>query len=309
MFEFFPYEAVDVNYQTDDLLVGTVKDENLVGGLTNRTAIALATSNLQSLYKFLKEHCPEPMHEKASSERGSRGDFYNFESYEEAMDVFSNRPYEVRKFTAKEEMVKVEDNSGKDVSYDVWGDFVDIDNYLMGVPETMGRFTMGNPLGLFAQITMGVNVPHYVSQEVINYRAERVIRLVDWLESQRIRTKITALSLTQCEMTEFVLKQFEEQLDLNNLAVVAHSDFLRRMLFRVKEYSKTWSYGYGTSHDVSKYRQYRKKSESGILVDIGWFETKEKIDEEFDNVEKELFELLETQGRFYEKVVTGGKSW
>jgi hypothetical protein len=92
---------------------------------------------------------------------------------------------------------------------------------------------------------------------------------------------------------EVVVKDFADPMYLPNVAVVAHGDFLRRIIFRVNEYSKTWSSGYGTAINLSSDSHSKIKPTYGeITVVIDQGTDVDKVDAGFDKAEKKIAELI-----------------
>jgi hypothetical protein len=301
MFERLSSDSFKKTHSSEGVVVGEVLKDS--GYSFAEGEIVVFADSPSSLFSYMKEHMPHPKREEASSRVLSGSNEFNaFRTYEEMFDTFQNHPEKIRKFTEKQEMVKVSDNAGIDVSFDVYGDFLDISRVLEGVPETYGQFTMGNPLGLFSTITVNGTASAYVGQEVINHRGQRILRLVDWLETQGIRTSIRLMNSSICSHVEVIVKDFDANFDLNTLAVSSHSEFLRRVIFRIDEHSKTWRSGYGRATRFSEIPSV-EQLERGISLEIDWFESVHSVDSHFDRLEKDLEKFIEDQDtKFYQRV-------
>lgn len=258
-------------------------------------AIAICAESVSSLLHYVKKHMSEPLRGRDSSTKASQGDsFYFFQNYDDAMDVFMNRPHEIRIFDENLTSLQNADNNGNDIFFDVTGDFVDVGRYLEGVPETHGNMYMGNPRAFFATIMINVAATCNFDQRALQARSKRILRLVDWLEGQQIRTKILAFDSNQCLYFECVIKRYQDSFSLDDLAIVSSPDFLRRVIFRISEHSDTWQSGYGTSTILQDGRL--TKAPEGELSQIMVLsETNvsiEKTEKRFDEAEKIIEQKL-----------------
>jgi hypothetical protein len=94
-----------------------------------------------------------------------------------------------------------------------------------------------------------------------------------------------------------VVKRFDEVLNLNDVAIVGHSDFLRRVVFRFEEYSETWRPGYGNSRTFGDgYNpadwEPDYNEEYSIFVDATSKNDKAIVAKEFDQLETLLTTAL-----------------
>lgn len=238
--------------------------------------------------EYLQDDMAVPMHDKSSTsfEKG----FNFFETYEEAMECYLNNPSAVRHFTEKDEQLEGGDAAGKHVEYGVTGDFLDIGRFVEGDPESFGQMTEGNPRNKRVQICINLGWWCGVKEDVINVRCSRIARLIDWLESQQIRCRVVGVSSTECSHIEIAVKDFDEGLDLNDIAVISHSDFLRRCRFRFDEWSETWQWGYGSSINFSEsikpsLIEPEYSSEFSVFVDSRITESYQ-VNNGFDSLEK-----------------------
>jgi len=155
--------------------------------------------------------------------------------------------------------------------------------FMTGEPEHFGHNVMGNPRGLFATINVSLLVWGGVKQKDLLHRSRRVQSLTNWLEAQNIRTSIRVFSLNQCGYAEIVVKDYQDQFNINNLAVATHTDFFRRHIFRQLEWSPTWTYGYGSSISTVKPEQI------GITLTIqGDPSSKKETDKDFDTYQEKI---------------------
>lgn len=305
MFDFLPLQNFKQDASSQGVVVGTITGGVPFTTHTEDGEIAVYADSLQHLLAAMPIHFPSPRHSGSSATRkDAYDDFYNLKDYDEALKIFSEEPYKIRKFQAKEENVRVPDNSGNEVLFDLTGDFLDIGRVIEGHPEHFGYTTMGNPRGMFATVVVNLDAVCTISESTLNARAERVVRLVDWLESQRIRTEIIAFSIGTCGYLEVVIKHAHDPLDLDTLAVVGHSDFFRRIMFRIMEYSSTWSYGYGLPITIYQKRMTLPDIQtSGLLIYSEIHESTEEIHKSFDRGEKELEQAIFDGDKFFKTVL------
>ena len=249
MFELIPQTSYTIERSEGGVLEGKLtKTPEWNQNYAQDGAIAIQAESVASLLHHVQKYMPHAKRGCDSATRAAKGDkFYYFPTYDECLEVFTKRPNEIRLFTEKLTSLQSPENQGNDIYYDVTGDFVDVGRYLEGVPETYGNMFMGNPRAFFATIMVNLSATHYFDQRALQVRSKRILRLVDWLEGQQIRTKILAFHSTQCEYLEVVVKRYQDSFSLDDLAIVSSPDFLRRVIFRIMEYSNTWQGGYGTS--------------------------------------------------------------
>ena len=230
--------------------------------------------------------------ESKSSEKEGRARFNAFDSYEQAMDTFRNKPEEITKFDPTEIRIRDTAESGIDVEYDVTGDYIDMGRYMEGIPETFGTMRSGNARNRRVNITLNLNQSAGIGHEVIQHRGERILRLIDALEAGGVRTMLTAIESSQCNHSEFVIKQHDEPLTISDLAIVTHPEFLRRAIFRIIEQSKTFVGSYGNVMDFGRALtpeiiEGDNNNELDIIID-GNQRDKESIDKTFDQAERLL---------------------
>jgi hypothetical protein len=252
------------------------------------------------------EWTPQHSRESASTSRGNGDGFHTFKSLEECIKVMRYEPEKLVKFNANDEKLVKEDSIGKEVRFDITGDFLDIDRYLEGDPEVFGNAVMGNPKGIFCTINILSSYVYYTSAGYILERQKRITRLVDWLEQQQVRCQIVA-SLDSAPLSmSVIVKEFHDPFDVNHLAVVSHPDWLRRVIFLIKEQSKTWEYGYGSAIEYDKRMiKYTPKPEDGMYIYVGGYiphsgggyrggedESLKALNREFDDLENKIEQLI-----------------
>lgn len=214
-------------------------------------ALVILADGLDNLLDYVAQAMPTPRREGRSDYKGWWGEFNAFPSYQHALEVFRHQPETVVKFDPGQLRVTDSSESGNRVNYEVVGDYIDMGRYMEGVPESWGYMLDGSAHNRRVNLLIDLSQPAYASERTINHRGERILRLVDALEAAGVRTQLTAIESTQCGHMEVILKPHDEALTITDLAVVVHSEFLRRICFRIIEYSKTWEEGYGNSNYLS----------------------------------------------------------
>ena len=254
-----------------------------------KTALVCLFDGVDTTLDFIAKNMVEPKHSGSSDNRG-HDSFNEFGSYDEALTIFRDKPQSVVKYDQTELRVKDLSEAGSQVDYDVVGDYIDMGRHMEGIPESWGSMHNGNARNRRVNIVLNITNMARTSKENINHRGERVLRLVDALEAGGVRTQVTAIESSECAHIEIILKKHDEPLTITDLAVVSHSEFLRRIVFRVSEYSKTWEYGYGSGVCFSQnmkpeYIEDPNNSELNIFVD-GNIST--ETDTLFDKLERLL---------------------
>jgi hypothetical protein len=93
-----------------------------------------------------------------------------------------------------------------------------------------------------------------------------------------------------------VSAHFVEECYTLDVAVVGHSDFLRRVCFLLSEQSETWSSGYGTPADFTyaMKKGFTADPADGLTVFIGHQSTSEieAVDAEFDKLRDKLVNVI-----------------
>ncbi len=256
-----------------------------------RTQIVTLFDGLDTCLDFVAKKMPKPNRGNSSVSTG-RDKFNAFATYDEAINTFRNKPESVVKFDPSELRIKDESESGSSVEYDVTGDFIDMGRYMEGIPEAVGTMHNGNARNRRVNITINLNQWAGINHEVITHRGERILRLIDALEGGGVRCQLVAIESSQCNHIEVILKKHDEPLTISDLAVVSHPEFLRRIIFRTIEHSKTWSYNYGLAREFGNSVKPQhivsdNNDEMNIFIDSNMMQTS-TVDSRFDQVEKLL---------------------
>jgi hypothetical protein len=286
---------------------GTMTKQHEVLDYLDKNALILSTDSVRAVFSAIKHMNWKPAREESSNEQGTRDGFYTFSSLQEAVDVYSTNPQSIRTFTEEAIKLTAEESIGKDVHFDVVGDYIDIGRFLDGEPECFGVAYQGNPSGLYTTLIMNLSAVAHVTADAMNHRQARILRLVDWMESQGVRCQIRGFISTACSHMDIRVKNFDEAIDMNALAVVSHGDFLRRINFVVDEQSETWTWGYGSPRVFTSRmtRNYKADPADGLTIFVSdqSHSNKDDIDKAFDTLRDKVAELIESpQNRDFTKV-------
>lgn len=285
-----------VNKHAPNILVAPLKKDSKRLEYLEQRCLMGEFKGVNTFLNYLLQDMPTARYDGSSAYDGTCNGFFFFESYGKAVDTFLKDPQSVRKFTEKDEGLTGGDAAGLQVAYDVTGDFLDIGRHLEGEPEAFGSMTAGNPRGRRVQIIVNLSWWSEIQESTINARCSRIARLIDWLESQQIRCRVVVIESTAMSHLEIIVKDFDEVLDINDIAVVSHSDFFRRGIFRFKEWSATPQWGYGSPRAFSEEVGIQDflpeyNSEYSVLIDSQVTGTS-RINKDFDDLEKWLSEKL-----------------
>jgi hypothetical protein len=266
--------------------------------------LKIYADSVQEVFWSIGQQGWKPERDKSSDSRSHSDGFNTFGNLKEANDVFLNNPESIRGFSILDEKLVSREAPGKDVQFDVTGDYIDIDRYLEGVPENFGQAIMGNPRTVFATINVLLSAVHWTSAEYMLHKQKRVMRLVDWLEQQGIRTQIVLSADSEVWHAEIIVKQFHDPFDLNQLAVGMHPDFFRRTCFLIMEQSKTWTWGYGSSLEYdARMLKHKSNEDDGLYVYVGGYipyenNSTKKLDEDFDKIEDHIQNMIDLELTF-----------
>ena len=224
-----------------------------------------------------------------------------------ALDVFKNNARSVRKFKEADTMLQSQDDIGRDVRFDVTGDYIDIGRFLEGDPECFGVAVNGNPSSLAVNVIYNINAVSYVTEEALNLKQSKILEVVDWFESRNVRCRILAFASSQCAHLEIVVKDYQDAVNMNDLAVVGHSDFLRRVLFLIDEQSDTWQSGYGNPRYFTQTmnNHYKADPNDGLTIYVDDQSTNDldNISKQFENVKNKIADVISSpEKRDFSKV-------
>lgn len=282
-----------------------------------------AADSVPSVFRAIESQGWTPKHAMASNLPGD-GEFLIFDDLAHAHHVFLNEPWRIRQFSQKDDKIRAEDNPGNDVFFDVTGDYLDVGRYLEGEPENFGNSIMGNPNRVFADIMVNISAAKWTTAEYIIHKQKRILRLVDWLETYGIRTRVRASLTTDVASLLITIKEHHDPFDLNHLAVAMHPDFMRRTCLLIMEQSRRWEFGYGDAvkfDDIALSSRY-SDPEDGYSIYVGGYmpyapkDTQQgytfenditKLDRDFDEIEKSIAGMIANDIRFTEEKLKVGR--
>lgn len=288
-------DAVTTKHRSEGLFTGNI-DQNQLGYLGSKALVGYFDGPLRFI-DYLKREMSEPKNDRSSVK--NEGGFNAFATYEEALDTFTNKPSTLLGFKESDVALRDGVNAGIGVEYDTQGDYVDVGRYLEGEPECFGVMVDGNPRGQRVNLILNGSWVCHTDPKAVIARSRRIQRLVDWLENQQVRTSILHVESHFIAHVEVMVKSHDEILDMRDVAVVSHPEFLRRLMFRFDEYSPTFSSGYGNS---TQFGQYVRKNpplptlDSEITLFIGNQPDTAAIEREFDGAEKYLAHQITKAG-------------
>lgn len=269
--------------------VGKLKNADSTYPFLKRGALICEFDGVDAALDYLGRKMPTPKREGSSDTRGTDGGFYKFTSYAKAMETFRKNPESIVKFDEAELRIRDYKETGNMVEYDVQGDYIDMGRFMEGVPETFGSLFNGTARNRRVSLIIDTNQVSRMTEREINHRSERILRLVDALEAGGARCEMIARDANECGATSILLKKHEETLALPDLAIVTHSDWKRRLIFRINEHSDTWQYGYGRAYsyqDSVEPSKIESENVNEVTIFIGGSMT--EIDEPFDKLERLL---------------------
>lgn len=260
-------------------------------------SIVIEADSLGSTFTAVQQHFPHPSGAEVSCELGA-SDFHVFPSWDQAWRTFTKDPSSLRTFTENDTLLRSISQAGNEVGWNVTGDFLDIGRYLEGAPECFGQMQMGKVQG-FATVFVNMCVHGAVPHHTIQQFSKRIIRLVDWLEANLIRTRVVGFRSNETMHYECTVKRHDDHLDLNDIAVLSNPDFHRRILFRITEHSDTHhGYRYGSATSVRS-RDFTAEPLGRILPDELVIVTEkiatrhaEGVDAVYDKLEQDISEHI-----------------
>jgi hypothetical protein len=297
---------LDVTHQDSTFHVGTLREQHKQFTYLKPKAVVGYWASVSSFFESLTTLQWKPgggPRGGAFSSSDSRGDssFNAFGSLAEAIDVFTNDPKRVRDFTAEDIVLKSDESIGKDVAYDVTGDFLDMGLFLEGQPECFGNAYNGNPTGLHVTVYVDIVANAHINNKTILHKQKRVLRFVDWLEQQGVRCKVLAVWSNVCGHFEWAIKDYGDPVDLNAVAISMHPEFMRRLAFLACEQSETITFGYGETQSWTRAMQstYQADPADGLTVFVScqMKDNTEWVDRQFDRLRDKVEALLTGEGK------------
>lgn len=207
-----------------------------------------------SLDEFIETsiNTPRTNESRGNSSESNGKDFCGTETMEETLEIAENG-YELDKISAELEGIRSAERYELNQSFQVSGSEVDLGMYMEDIPECMVEFDMIEAKK-FVNLIIGVVESAGISDEQIMHRAVAVCSIIDRLESQNYRVKLS-LSIANINFstnghknfTYVDVKGYKEPMSIAHMAGILHTGFYRRLIFRYWEGHKNFnSYsGYG----------------------------------------------------------------
>ena len=203
-----------------------------------------------SLDEFVETANQTPQSYRKSSKTGSQS-FTGCKSIESAIEITKNG-FELDKLHTLLNGIKSVDKYEIESYYDIAGCEVEIGRMMAGEPECMLEFTMQEQ-HKFIHLIIGLSEACGIDSEQILNRAAAICSIVDHLENNNYRTKLSITfynpqmknsSSSRDIDTHFIMvniKEYMEPLSINKLAGVMHTGTNRRIYFMYMEGHKDCS--------------------------------------------------------------------
>lgn len=207
-----------------------------------------------SLSEFIDTsiNTPRTNESKGNSSEKERSGWAGSKDMAETLEIAENG-YELDKISAELEGIKSAERYELNQSFQVSGSEVDLGMYMEDIPECMVEFDMIESKK-FVNLIIGVVESAGISSEQIMHRAVAVCSIIDRLESNNYRVKLS-LSIANIQFstnghknwTYVDVKGYKEPMSIAHMAGILHTGFYRRLIFRYWEGHKNFnSYsGYG----------------------------------------------------------------
>ena len=178
-------------------------------------------------------------HYSYSSEKEDSG-WSGSESLQETLEIAENG-YELDKISAELEAIESSEQYELRQSFQVSGGEVEIGRFMTGEPECMIEFDIIES-NKFVNIIIGVTESAGISSEQILNRAVSVCSIVDYLENNKYRVRLS-LAIANVnidhaqgiDLTVVDVKDYKEPMSIARLAGILHTGFYRRLIFRYWE--------------------------------------------------------------------------
>lgn len=227
----------------------------------------------------------------SSHDQERSGDWTRLSTYQQAEKKALEEPQYFREYTESDIRIKDFNNSGNDVDYSNTGDFVDVGRVLAGEPECFGIMRNGNIIQDFCSIVISGNACARVEAKTLVEKSKRVLRLVDLLEANHIRCELSIVFSNDNSHCEIVIKNYNDILDIDDLAVALSPDFFRRFQFAFTEHSAdtiTWGYGRSECFKAETFKD--DDANATIYINSQNDNDIERINKEFDSLEEQIAE-------------------
>lgn len=228
-----------------------------------------------------------PKHNDDSRRRDTDKDWVKYSTFKECRTAMITTPEAFRNFKEADIALTEYDSLGNDIEYAVCGDFLDIGRVMTGEPESFGSMKNGRITSKFANIILNGQHRWSTTASYINQKAQRMARLVDWLEHNNIRCNITIMWSNNNSHLELVVKRPQDILNINDICVGLSADFFRRYTFAWSEHSATLEGSYGTAESYYLEDLIDERANINLLMNN---HTQLNVDKEFDELEKMIIE-------------------
>lgn len=283
---------VSDNYEIGELHRNKVREIKERGFYVQTGELCGRFNGVRTFIDFLEEKGDKfggrkPEKDDSSHETSRSSTWVKYKTYEACTDIVKNKPEEFRNFKEADIRLTEYASSGNDVDYGVIGDYLDMGRVMTGEPECFGTMRNGNVIKRFANIVVNGNHAAHVKQDWIDKKAQRIARVVDFLEASNVRVKLTILFTNDNSHLELIVKQYNDRLDLNDVCVALSPDFFRRYEFYWSEHSATHDSCYGRAERLRLNSVREDDVDLNILVGSCGSAS---VNDEFDKLEKNIEE-------------------
>ena len=211
-----------------------------------------------------------PKSSRANSSQSSRGSHWTkYDSYEKSIHAIRKTPEVFREFKPTDIRVIDHDVAGNDIEYGVTGDYLDVGALMSGEPEVFASQINGKATNRFIRIIVNGGMRAETTEQQINERAKGILSLVDSLESTSIRVEVVVVYHTSNCHLEIVVKQYQDVLNIDEVASSLSADFFRRIYFKWSEHSGSHTYNYGSEEPIINELDKTTDAETVILIENG----------------------------------------
>lgn len=237
----------------DGCIYGLLQDENQRGHFEENQLVAFfdspyyAIKMAESIVQVSPaQHWNElERHGDSASEVRSDNSFTIFPTFEDAAQALLYHPSKLYQVEYDNELISELESPGNQICFDVAGDYLDVSKFLEGKPECFGNSSEGKITTRYADIIINPATSWNIKPTTILGCAKVASSLVEWLEFNNIRCRVTGIYTSSCVHHEIKLKDYHDKLNENDIKVFCSPDYLRRIDFALTEVSPTFSSGYG----------------------------------------------------------------
>lgn len=282
-----------------------ISEEVAFGGDIQTNELMCRFDGILRTLAFVEQACGrfgnrKPTNRDSSFKRRDQSDWTLYETYDESVHAMRHNPERFRKFKESDMLLHENESVGNSIEFDNAGDFLDIGKVLTGEPQCFGVMCGGRIENRFCSIVVNGNARCDVSDKAICRKASRTLRLIDMLEMNGVRCELGMVFTTHQVHCEIIVKQYNDPLDINDLAVALSPDFFRWVVFRLTEHSRRKGAGYGQPL-ISTLNEWKDEdADNTILINaLRWDISTEAVDNEFDRLERKIREDEFASGKDY----------